>query len=187
MEAALHIVDMSAPIPKKKTTWWRNCVLTIIAIPAFCLCLFVSWWRGGDINRWIKSFEFPFIEARSKPIADELATVTSDALIDESHSIDNVTMMTNDDYTGEVAGDFTKIFATDRTFGSVLDDYARFFSSKPDWDVNKERYALALKTDYTAKVMISIAEKDTYLEAWAKYPTVYEVTLVYGDPKLPGG
>jgi hypothetical protein len=165
---------------------FRGCLLALFAMTSLCLCLFVVYLREGNIRRLLKSFEFPAIEARFKPIADEFVIVTSDVLVDEYHAIGNVTTMTHETYTGEVAGHFTKVFATDRSLDSVLEDYARFFSAKPDWKVDKTSSPLAGKTDYTAEIYVTLTDDSEYSRARARYRTVYKVKLFYGDPKIPG-
>jgi hypothetical protein len=164
-----------------------SCTVLMLVIPILFACLVVAWLKGvpNDVLRWVKSFEFPAIEARYQPMADELASLTSDQLVDESHTIRNTGFMTNNDFTGVVAGDFTKVFGTNRLFNNVLDDYVRFLSALPDWKVNTSSYALAYNTDHTAKIIIRLPDKtEVPSETWIKYRTIYEVSLIYGDPDL---
>ena len=177
---------------------WRgycSCAVAIIAIVLACFCLGFGYMEGvdSDIYRWFRSFSFPAIEARYKPLADQLATVTSDTLIDETHSIGNTVLMTNNDYTSVVAGQFTKVYETNRSFDSVAHDYANFLSALPgwtvsaNWEVSSRDFADVSNNTQTAKVILEMSDKSKYPAAWEKYQLVYEVLFVYGDPTLWGG
>ncbi len=184
--------DQTDHLPRSKRIPWKpycSCISVMLAIPVLLACLVVAWLKGvpDDLSRWVRSFEYSAIEGHYKPIADQLASVTADVLVDESHSIGQPRLATNYDYTGVIAGDFTKVFGTNRSFDEVLDDYVRFLSSKPGWHVNRGDYWLAYNTGHTAQVSIRALEKsESPPGAWAKYRTVYEVALDYGDPTLWG-
>ncbi len=179
-------------LPRSKRIRWKpycRCISVILAIPILLSCLLVAWLKGvpDDVSRWIRSFDYPAIEARYKPIADQLAQVTSDALIDESQQIGQPHLATNYDHTGVVAGDYTKVFGTNRGLAEVLNDYEGFLSSKPEWQMIKGGYWLAIKADHTAEVSVRVLDKsESPPGAWARYPLVYQVALVYGDPTLWG-
>src|SRR5689334_20447560 len=142
------MTDQTPPLSQANPATWRSCCsfllvpLVIIAIP---ICLFFAWIYGvpDDISRWVRSLEYPAIEARYKSVADQIATATSDIFIDEVHSIGQPRLMTHDDYTGVVTGNVIKVFGTDRSFDAVLDDYTRYFSSRSDWKVEKGGFELA--------------------------------------------
>ena len=166
-----------------------GCILIALAIPGLLVCLVFAWLKGvpDDISRWFRSFDYPAIEARFKPISDQLANVTSDVLVSESHQIWQATLMTNDNYTGVISGDFTSIYGTNRTLDVALNDYSRFFSSKPEWQVNTTYYWDARNSGHTAEVTIRTLNLiESPPGTWVKYRTVYEVKLYYGDPVLWG-
>jgi hypothetical protein len=173
--------------------WKRNCscVLVIIVIGTLSVWLAIAWLNGDidDLRRWVRSFDFPAIEARFKPMADEFAAVTQDTLINQSHSMGQGVLMTNADYTGQLGGDYVKVFGTNRPVDQVVDDYARFLSSKPDWKINKSSDRLyATNSARTAEVSIRLAEKyEIPSETWIKYTTVYQVYFRFGDPFVWGG
>ena len=157
---------------------------------AIVVCVTIAMMEGvpGDVMRWVRSFQFPAIEARFQPIADQLNKIATDALVDESHAIGNSTLLTNDDYTGIVRGNFTKIYGTNRSFDNVLVDYTRDLSSKPEWKVvpgNYQNYPSIENKDCTAEVFVEARDKTEVPAAIRdKYAIFYEVRLVYGDPVL---
>jgi len=173
----------------KAVLWneYTGCMLGLLIIIAIPICLVFGAISGipGDISRWVKSFEFPAIEARYKTVADQITAATSDTFIDESHSIGHAQLMTHDDFTGVVVGDVIKVFGTDRPFDAVLDDYIRFLSSRQEWKINKADYFLARNTSGTAKARIEVLDKiERYTAERQKYRTVYRVELIYGEPGL---
>ncbi|MBI1257865.1 MAG: hypothetical protein GC204_10375 [Chloroflexi bacterium] len=164
-----------------------SCTLLMFAILILATCLVVAWLKGvpNDVLRWVKSFEFPAIEARYTPITDQFVTITSDTRLDQSRSIGNTGFMTNNDFTGVVAGDITQVFGTNREVERVLNDYVRFFSALPGWRVDQESETIAYATDHTAKVIIRVRDNnDVPFGASGKYQTIYEISLIYGDPRL---
>ena len=178
---------------RNKPTLWRpycGCIVYVLAMGAILLGVIIAILEGvpGDIMRWGRSFQFPAIEARFQPIAEQLATVTTDVLVNETHAIGNATFMTNKDYTGIVGGNFTKLYGTNRSFDYVLGDYTRYLSSKPEWKAfpgNYQNFLSVENKDGTAEVFIEIRNKTEVPAAVRdKYAIFYEVMLEYGDPVL---
>lgn len=161
----------------------------VIAMPIVAICVFFGYLSGfGDqLGFWLKSFEFPAIEARYKPIGDALAAVIADTLIEEKRHIDHITSETHkSSYMGCVGGSIDRIYGTNRAFEDVLRDYAKYFSTRPEWETwttNDEGLTTRYRT-HTAYVYFRVVEKSEYPIAWMKYPLVYEVSLVYTDPGL---
>jgi hypothetical protein len=160
----------------------------ILAIPV--TFVFVIWMMlvgvPDNISTWIKSFEYPSIEVRYKPLADQLKTVTSDALLKESNHIGQPRYITHPNkFLGIVTGNFTMVFGTNRSFEDVQKDYIQFLSAMPDWNVDSVVYTVTYNADRTAKISVRVLGKNEMpSDALAKYRTVYEVRLGYGDPTL---
>jgi hypothetical protein len=164
-------------ISKRSCLAYTLALLTIMGIP---ICLFLCHFTGigDDFMRWVRSLEFPALQARYESVGNPLTTVTTDTLIKEDRSISNVVSETHSDYTGCVAGHIERVYGTNRPFESVLADYAKFFSSRSEW---KARDIYFYSTSAIV-VRFTTASKTLYPDAWAKYQLVYDVYLVYSEP-----
>jgi hypothetical protein len=130
--------------------------------------MFLSPLISNEFSLFIKSFEFPAIEARSKPYNALMATISQDELINEDYSIDHVSVsMTHPgQYTGLVAVHTNKVYGTNLPFEDVQKQFAQFFSTRPDWHLDYVEYQQVTK----------------YASSWAKYQTVYTIHLTYMEP-----
>jgi hypothetical protein len=166
---------------------------TILLTPIVGICLFyvVMFWPylEADLQRTIRGFDFPAIEARYSPFSAALAAVTTDKIVDEKRDIHHVirSMTHQYQYTGCVGGSIDRIYGTNRQFEDVLSDYAKFLSTKPEWKASIRAYTVA--NDYAVeseahatRVRIDVLSKTMYPNEWAKYQVVYEVIYSFVEP-----
>jgi hypothetical protein len=156
-----------------------------------------------DLQRLGKSFEFPAIEARSKPYSELLTSATQDILLKQDQKIDHVQLSIThpEDYTGIVAVTVKRIYGTNRPLEAVQSDFAQFFSSKSGWKATPHEdtstswmtvtpYGAACvwlrKAERTElPIWLKTGEPTPFPESWTKYQTLYEVVIDYLDLSKP--
>jgi hypothetical protein len=167
--------------------------ILITSAPLFVVCCCVVCFplaflfRVGDqIQFFLKSLEFPAIEARYNPIGEMLVSLTQDTLIKETREIGHFTTQTHrDEYTGAVGGSIDRIFGTNRSIDDVVNDYIKFFSSKKEWTKWTVNYAKAMYVNHTefGITCVSVKLADHVQEAIGlPYKVIYEVHIHHYEP-----